>query len=189
MRLSSLSVAAVLLFSSIASGQHTPPSAPSTPPPSPPPSTTPSTPPPASTPSPAPSISTSATSNVSVSHSGASSPSPASVPENRVAPSPGPATSPVSVSAAPDFNSNKVAPVLRAPESAAQRVIPDEKISGGQKVVTARRIGENPPEKEHEPQPAQPDLRRRICDGGPCKEPQPWNTAERGSNSLSSYTA
>jgi hypothetical protein len=48
-------------------------------------------------------------------------------------------------------------------------VIPDQRIAGDDKIAPAERIGENPPEKEHEPKPGESNLRHWICEGGPCK--------------------
>ena len=172
MRLSSLSIAAVLLFSSIAFAQHHEGgSAPSAPPPSPPPAAAPSPapppPPPPPAPSPAPSFSNSAP---SVSHSSAPSSVPApSIPERHAAPTPSPSSGPVSGTVKSDSNPEPTAPVAHTPE--AERVIPAEKISGEDKIVSAPRVGEHPPEKDRETKPEDSVLRRRVCEGEACKEP------------------
>jgi hypothetical protein len=146
MRLSSLVVAAVMLFASAVFAQHSS-TTPSSPPPSPPPSAAPSTPPPAPAhgPEPSTSISTSSASSVpSVSHSSApSSPSPVSILESHVAPMPGSS---------------------------------DSHGSGNEgKIVASPRIGEAPPTKEtkeKDSKTSEADLRRRTCPDGPCQEPE-----------------
>jgi hypothetical protein len=177
MRLSSLSLAAVLLFSSIAFAQHHEAgSAPSAPPPSPPPAAAPSPapappPPPPPAPSPAPSFSPPAP---SVSHS-APSPAPApSIPESHVAPTPSPALGPspapgAASGAARSGPSSDKTPIAHTPEPG--RVVPAQKISGEDRVEAAPRIGEHPQEKDRLAKPADPDLRRRACEGEACKEP------------------
>ena len=127
MRLSGLSVVAVLLFTSSLLAQHTTSasSAPAT--------------------SPAPSISSNAASSASMSHASAPSPSPASAPVNHVSATPGP--SPSSAGAAR----------TSSPERASESV--------------ARRVDQNQPQKDHEAEPVDPDLRHRICEKGACKEP------------------
>ena len=169
MRLSSLCLTVVLLFSSGVFAQHHDSSAPSSPPPSPAPSAAPS---PAPTPAPSapPSISTSAapssSSSVSTWHSSApsSSPSP-STPAIHVPPSAGSATNQVG-----DSNISR-SPVAHAPASEPERVIPAQRLAAEDKIAPAARIGEDSPEKERELKPAEPDLRHRICGGGACKEP------------------
>lgn len=175
MRLSSLSVAAVLLLSSIAFAQHHDAgSAPSAPPPSPPPAAAPSPapappPPPPPAPSPAPSYSPPAP---SVSHS-APSPAP-SIPESHVAPAPSPSPGPSPApgagfgAARSESNSDKPAPVARTPEP--DRVGPAENISGENRVEAVPRVGEHLPEKDRTEKPAEPDLRRRACEGSECKD-------------------
>src|SRR5258708_10204747 len=166
MRLSGLSVAPILLLTSSLFGQHTP-SAP---------------PPPAPAPSVSSSSSSSTASSASATHysapspSPSSSPSPVSVPASHASASSSsspPAASHVSVSPSnSSMSSGKAPSPARSPESGSQRVISEEKIDGTEgRIVPAKRIGENPPEKEREAKPADPDLRRRICDNGPCKEP------------------
>ena len=178
MRLSSLSLAAILLLSSVVFAQHHEPSAPSSPPPSPPPSAAPS-PAPSPAPSAAPSASTnsaaSSSSSASVSHTSApSAPPPAtSAPQSHIAPSAAPVTSHVSTSISTESSVSRVAPAAHTPVSDMERVIPDTKIGGEGKIAPAPRIGENPPEKEREVRPGQSDLRRPICAGGACKEPAP----------------
>lgn len=178
MRLSVLALAAVLLIPTIVLAQHTA-SAPSAPPPSPPPSAAPSTPPPPPpappppSPPPAPPA-PSAAPSVSAPHISAPSiPSPPSVPESHVAPAPISSSSHASGSSAAEFNSGRPAPTTHAPDSDAQRIAPDQKISGENRIVAAPRIGEKPPEKEGEPKKHEPDWRRPICDKGDCKEPTP----------------
>jgi hypothetical protein len=162
MRLSGLSVVAVLLFTSSLLAQHTT----SAPAPSPAPSPVAS----ASAPSPAPSMSSSASSSASMSH--ASAPSPASAPESHVSASPNPVASHASVSASPSSVSSVAAAPVRTSESGARRVDSQEKLDGTEgKIVPARRIGDDPPEKDHEAKPADPDLRHRVCENGACKEP------------------
>jgi len=127
MRLSSLCLTAVLLFSSVVFAQHHDSSAPSNPPPSPAPSAAPS---PAPTPAPSapPSFSTSAapssSSSVSISHSSApsSSPSP-STSASQVPPSAASATNHLG-----DSNISRPA-VAHAPASEPERVIPAQKLA------------------------------------------------------------
>jgi hypothetical protein len=52
-----------------------------------------------------------------------------------------------------------------------ERVIPTQKVTAEDRIAPAARIGENSAEKEREAKPAEPDLRRRICEGAACKEP------------------
>ena len=165
MRLSSLSLAALLLSSSIVFAQHhesgSAPSAAPSPASSPAPS-----------PSPAPSTSTSSAS--SISHSNvSSSPAPASTPVSH---------SPTSVNSTPnqgsaprstESNSTRIMPGSHEAENNSHRVIPDQKISGSEKIISAPRIGETPLEKAHESKAGETDLRRRICENGSCKEPSP----------------
>jgi hypothetical protein len=51
-------------------------------------------------------------------------------------------------------------------------VASDKKIVAEEKIVPARRVGEDTPGKNHEAKTTDPDLRKRICDNGPCKEPE-----------------
>lgn len=167
MRLSGLSIAAVLLFSSIVVAQHHEAgSAPSSPAPSAAPST-------AASPSPStpPNISTSAPSTM-VSHSSSpSSQAPASVTESRVAPNSGSTVSHGSISPPAESRSGPTgASPTNGPGSDSARSIPDQKNSGETKIVSAPRIGQNSPEKEPEIKPGPPGLRHRICDNGPCRE-------------------
>ena len=174
MRLSSLSLATVLLFSSIVFAQHTS-SAPSSPPPSPAPSAAPApAPPPApapapsAPPSPAPSAAPSVAPSVNLPHTSApSAPPSVSAPAIHVAPGAGSSTNHVSGSTSAESSSSRVAPVAHEPES--QRVIPVQKVGGEDRIKPEPRIGENPPEQEREAKP-QPDLRHRVCLDGPCKE-------------------
>jgi hypothetical protein len=96
---------------------------------------------------------------------------PASIPETHVAPMTNTFSGQVSSSPRSEAGSERAAPVVHAPQS--ERVSPVQKIEGDSRVVSAPRIGENPPEKERALKPAEPDLRRRMCEGGPCKEPAP----------------
>lgn len=173
MRLSGLLLPAVLLLSSIAVAQHQSSSAPSAPPPSPPPSAAPAPAPTPAPPPPPPSPPPSAPAP-SVHISAPSAPTPVSVPESHMAPSPAPAPSPspshILVSTPTEVNGSSTAPVVHSPESDARHSIPDQKITGENRIVSAPRIGENPPEK---PKPPESDLRHRICPGGSCKEPEP----------------
>lgn len=148
MRQSSLSflpLAAILMISSSGLAQHHDAgAAPSAPPPSPPPSVAPAAPAPA--PSHTPSFTPSAPS-VSTAHTSTPSvPSAPSMPENHAAPAPHPAPTP------------------------SERISPTPKASGEEKIAPAPRIGENE-SKEKEAKPSEPDHRRKVCDGGPCKEP------------------
>ena len=165
MRLSSLSLAALLLSSSIVFAQHhesgSAPSASSSPASSPAPS-----------PSPAPSTASSSAS--SISHSNASSPpAPVTAPASHSPTSMSSSPSQGSAARSSESNSNRIMLGSHQVENDSHRVIPDQKISGSEKIVPALRIGEKPPEKTHESKPAEPDLRRRICENGPCKEPPP----------------
>ena len=186
MRLSSLVVAVILLSSSTVFAQHSSSSSPPSAPPSPPPSAAPS-PAPAPAPSPAPSVSSSASSSSSVSHSSApSSPSPSPSYTSSPSPSapavgghsadPTPAPSHVpnsSVSPTPSAGSMTSRPAAHLPESESGRVVLERKLPGDEgKMVPSPRIGTAP---EHGLKAAEPDLRRRICADGPCKEtpPQP----------------
>ena len=166
MRLSSLVFAAVLSFSSTVFAQR--PSS----------SSAPTSPPPAPAPTPAPSVSSSA----SPSHSSASSsPSPSASPSpspasssmgshSSAASTPAPSHVPSSVSPSPSAGSSS-RPTAHSPESEPGRVIPERKLPGDEgRIVPAQRIGSTPPPQQHEPKAAEPDLRRRICDNGPCKE-------------------
>ena len=175
MRLSSLVVASILLFSITAFAQHTSSSStPSSPPPAPAHSS------PAPAPSPPPSVSSSASSASSVTHSSApSSPSPTSSPSAA-----SPAASNHSSAGATQVPGSTAAPTSREPmashpaahppESEAVRAIPERKLPGDDsKIAPAQRIGGAP---EDEPKPAEPDLRRRICADGPCKETPPQPT-------------
>jgi hypothetical protein len=155
MRLSSLTVTAVLLFSSVVFAQHSQsstPSAPASPPPSAPPSTSssagasaasfhssaPSSPPPSGSSSPV-------SNSSSMSHSSSASSAPASA-----------------------LPSHSAAPPAR---SAGEEIKPEPRLAGTDgKIVPAPRIGEVP-DKEKEPKPLESDLRKPVCKDGPCKEP------------------
>jgi len=139
---------AFLLFSSIGFAQHHDSSAPSAPPPAPAPS-------------------------ASVTHSG---PPPSAPPApTRVETPVAPTVSPSSHSSAPAMSTDsaRVAPVVDSSDS--QRGVPQERITGDERISSVPRIGENPPEKAGEPKPRDPNLRRRISEGAVCKakEPEP----------------
>jgi len=163
MRLSSLVVAVVLLFSSAVFAQHS-----ST-------SSAPSSPPPAPAPSPSPSASSSTAS--SVSHTSApSSPSPASIPESPAAPIPSSSGSHASGPSSSDWSASRAASPMRSSEPNGGRVISGERLSGNEgRIVSSPRIGEAPlvKEKEKDSKTPESDLRRRICPNGLCKEPEP----------------
>jgi len=153
MRLSSLSLVAVLLFSSVVLAQHNA-SAPAAPAPSA------ASPPPPAAPSPAPSQPISHTSSPNT-------PTPVSVPEIHSVAAPRAST---------ESNTGRAVQATEAPQSDTQRdahgVVPDERISGESRIVSVPRIGENPPEnkdKEDEAQ-SESDLRQRTCPDGPCEE-------------------
>ncbi len=160
MRLSSLTFAAVLLFSSIAFAQHHETGSA--------PSPSPSSPTTAPAPSPAPGTSTSAP----VSHSSTVSvPGAVSVHESRITPSSGSTASHGSSPAPTEPRSGPTAATpTHAPRLDQGRVIPDQKISGETRIVSAPRIGQDLPEKAPVMKPGPPQLRHRICDTGPCKE-------------------
>lgn len=161
MRLSSFFLAAVLLFSSVAFAQHQAGSTPSAPAPSAAPSPAPA--------APTPAVSASAPSPT-VSHSSApSAPSAARMPESHAAPATGSTFSHVSGSTPAEAHSGG----NTAPKADPERIIPDQRISGESGIVSAPRIGEKQAYKERDVKPAQPDLRHRVCNGEPCKEPAP----------------
>lgn len=162
MRLSGLTLAVVLLFSSLSFAQH---SAATSPAPSPAPAAAPS---PAthSAPAAAPSAASSAP---SVSHTSMpSAPASASMPVSHSAPvvNSSPA---MSNSRSVESNAVRTAPAAHAPEP--ERVRPSQKISDEGRVVPALRIGEKPPERAPEKNPPESNLRRPICQGENCKEP------------------
>jgi len=170
MRLSSLGcglgLAAVLLFSSTVFAQHHEASAPSSLPPSPAPSAAPSpAPAPVPSPAPAPATAPSAPASVSFSHSETSAPVSARAPESH-AESGGSAGNHESGSALTQSISGGATPT-----STAERVIPANKIRNDDRLAPTPRIGESASEKERNPKPGEPDLRRRICVGNDCKEP------------------
>lgn len=153
MRLSSLSFSAVLLLSSIVFAQHSG-SAPAAP-----------------APSAAPGVSSSAP-NVGVFHTSAPNP-PANVnvPESRVAPSSGSTVSRGSISSPAESRSGLTATApMHDPRSDPGRLIPDQKVPGESKIVSAPRIWQYSPGKEPEMKPGPPGLRHRICGNEPCKE-------------------
>jgi hypothetical protein len=164
MRLSGFCLAASLLFSSMAFAQHHDPGAPpSSPAPSASaaPSAAPSThssPPPS-----APSIPTSAPSMSTTHNNAPSAPAPVSIPQSHTAPSASRLQDSVTSTA------SHPAAEQKSP-SHGEEVVPEQKVAGENKIVPDRRVGENPPVKG---KPVESDLRRRVCDGGPCKESLP----------------
>ena len=191
MRLSSLVVAVILLFSSVVFAQHSSSSsAPSAAPSSPTPSAAPGSPSPAPAPAPSPSPSgaPSAASSAGAAHySTPSSPTPVSIPESHAATitsspgshEPGPSS--------PDGSAGKATPPAREANS-----------SNEGRIVGSPRIGETPlqrekekggklPEsdlrrrKEPEPAPGEADLRRRVCANGPCACPAGQSAGKSGS--------
>ena len=167
MRLSSLSFPAVLLLSSIVFAQHS-----GTPPAAPPPSSTPS--------------GSSSAPSVAASHSSApSTPANANVPESRVAPSSGSAVSRGSISPPTESRSGLSATApTNEPGANPGRLIPDPKVPGERRIVSAPLIGQDSPEKEPEIKPGPPELRHRICDNGPCKEKEAEWKAEPPTSDL-----
>lgn len=177
---SRLGLAAVLLISSTVLAQRHEPSAPSNPPPSPPPqSAAPSqSTAPAPTPAPAASAAQSPASSASASRgSDSSAPAQVRTPENHVEPSTVQSVVHTSGSTFTQSVPAATAPAGREPAPGAERVVPEERIASQEKIAPAARIGENPPEKGTAKQ-AESDLRHRICEGGPCKEPVPKPAAE-----------
>ncbi len=173
MRLSSLSVVALLLLSSLSFGQHHDSASPSPPPPSPPPSAPVHVSSPAPAPSPAPSFSptpapapsfTPSPAPASTVHSEPSSPPATRAPESHIAPSTIPSNS-----TSQQTNPGKSV-VSHSPETNTERVIPEQRIIGEKPITGVPRIGENPPVRVR---PAEPDLRKHICVEGPCTEPAP----------------
>ena len=187
MRLSSLLVAVVLLFSSAVFAQHSSTSgAPSSPTPSPAPAAAPSSPPPAHAASPSPTPSSSPTSSASPSasafhNSAPSSPGTASTPATHSAATTNTSPSHASGSSSSDWSTGKTASPTHSSDSAPGRVIPREKLSGNEgRIASSPRIGDSALAKEKERDLAkekdrkvpEPDLRRRICANGACKEPE-----------------
>ena len=166
MRLSSLSFPAVLLLSSLVFAQHSG-SAPAAP-----------------SPSPAPGVSSSAPS-VGVSHTSApSTPANANLPESRVSPSSGSTVSRGLISSPTESRSGLTATTsTHEPRSDPGRLIPDPKVPGESKIVSAPRIGQDSPDKGPEMKPGPPELRRRICDNGLCKDKEnEWKAKPPGSD-------
>jgi hypothetical protein len=169
MRLSSLSIAAILLFSSIVLAQHHEPgTAPSAPPPSPASGPAPSAPAAAPAPSPTASIANGAP-NAAVSHASAPSvPPPTSVP---VAPGSGSTGTHGTISPPTESRSFPTATSpAHEPRSDPGRLTPDQRVPAESKIVSAPRIGQYSPGKEPEMKPGPPGLRHRICGNEPCKE-------------------
>jgi hypothetical protein len=164
MRISGLTLAAIVLLSSVSFAQH---GAPSSPPP--PPSTAP-TPAPSPAPTPAPPPAPSPAPSATVVHSAPSSPAPASIPASHIAPVVSAVPSPVSSPRSTESNEARTAPVVHNPESDSGRVMPQQKVSDEGKITPALRIGEKPPEKDREGKPAESNLRRPICNGENCQE-------------------
>jgi hypothetical protein len=165
MRLSSLSSAAVLLLSSVAFAQHQASATPSSPPPAAPAATAP-------TPVPATSAPATSSPNTGGSHSEPSAPVSTRAPEVNVAPA-APSASHGSPSTFTSSSSGESAPVAHTTTSGAERVVPEAKITGEDKIAPVARIGQDPAGNGHEAKPPESDLRHRVCDGGPCKEPAP----------------
>ncbi len=164
MRPSSICLAAVLLFSSVTFAQHQNSStAPSTPAPAPSPA-------PAmhSAPSaPAPSSMTSAPS-ASPSHTFTpSAPSASSAPAVHVAPTVSSSGGSVRETAPAMSKGNSTESVTRAKGPATTPATEPAK------AVSGLRLGESQSEKGQEAKPVESDLRKRICEGGPCKESAP----------------
>jgi hypothetical protein len=159
MRHSGLSLAAILLLASITIAQHTGGTAAPQP-------STPAAPPPSSPTTFSTSSATSSASGSMVSHS---SPSPpANAPEIHTASSPVAPAAHVTSGIAPGTDSPRSAPTAHIQTSETGHIVPNEKISSERKIVSAPRVGENPPETKTEAKPA-PDLRRRVCAEGDCK--------------------
>jgi len=186
MRLSSLSLAAILLFSSVVFAQHHETgTAPSAPPPSPAsgtaassaPNPTPSALTATPAPSPAPSIATGAT-NTAVSHASAPTvPASTSVP---VTPGSGSTGSHGTISPPTESRSVPTATSpAHEPRADPGRLIPHQKVAGEKKIGSAPRIGQNSPGKGWKADPPRTDLRRGVCVTGPCPC-APWQTAGKG---------
>jgi len=163
MRLSSLTLAVVLLLSSFSFAQH---GAPSSPAPSPAPVAAPAPPPPPPPPPPAPAPSP-APAPPSVSHTSMPSAPAPSIPVTHIAPIVNSSSAP-SAPRAPESNSVRPAPVGHNPE--AGRVTSEQKVSEEGRIVPALRVGEKPPEREPEKKLPESNLRRPICHGENCQE-------------------
>jgi hypothetical protein len=185
MRFSSVVVALSLLFSSAVFAQHSSTSSA----PSSPPAAAPSSPPPAPAPSPSPTFSPSSSSSSSSSgssfHTAASSPSQTSVPSGGS--SFGGSSVSSHVSSAPSSTSESSVSRSTAQPSTSgtsgttsERIRPESKISGEEKIVPASRIGEKPVVKEshQEERSAESDLRRPVCKDGPCEKIPPKKPLE-----------
>ena len=173
-----LTLAVILLLSSLSFAQHGGSSSPA---PSPAPAAAPApAPAPAASPVPAASsAASSAAASSSASHSSPPSP-PSAPPPSASFPShsapvmnSSPAASP---SRSVDPNSARTAPAAHTPDSNSQRVMPVERISDEGKIVPSARIGEKPDEKLVEKKDggeksAAPDFKRPVCHGDDCKEP------------------
>jgi hypothetical protein len=178
MKLSRLIVATLLLFPSLLLAQHASGSGPtpSSPPPPPPSTSSPSTSSPStssaassphisppSTPSPGPSPSAGSSAASMSSHPSPSPTQPAShVPNSVPAPTPG----------AGSMTSRLP---VNPPEREPGHVIPERKQPGDEGKIIPRAPSVNPPQSEAES--ARTDMRRRICDNGPCKEVPPQPTS------------
>ena len=171
MRLSGLFLAAVLLISSVAFAQHhDAPGAPSTPPPSPPPAAAPAPPAPSSPPSPTPpaptlTFSTSSQPAAPVHVSEPSAPVQGNFSTPHVSPGVSPAPTPDRSPGRADFNTTRTA---EPSNSSTQGIVSSDRISGENGISSAPRIGETPVDREHEPKPPEPDLKRRVCLDGNC---------------------
>ncbi|SRR5579871_465029 len=153
MRLSTVCLLYVLLFSSVAFAQHhdssPPPSAPAASP----------------APSPAPSFSPPPSSAPSISHSEPSAPASVSAPVIHSAPEPGPSPNPMhSAMPASDttFNSVRNAPESKPQSDTAKDVTP--KAPATNKITSDDRPVETPALKK----PAESDIRHPVCFGGKC---------------------
>lgn len=156
MRLSTVSVLAVLLVSSVAVAQHHETgSAPSAPSPSP-------------APSPAPSFSPPAPSAPSISHSAPSAPSPSGAPVFHSAPAPSPSPNPMHSSMpsnSTSSNSARSAPESKPRSDATGNI--SSKSPTANKIESDDRASQSPAMKR----PAESDLRHRICAEGKCPDP------------------
>ena len=183
MRFSSVVIGLVLLFSSAVFAQHSSTnSAPSSPP-----AAAPSGPPPAPAASPSPSFtprsSSSSSSSASSFHTAPSSPSPMTAPSFNSSGSVSSHVSSAPSSSTAESSASRSATqpsTAGTPGSTSERIHPESKISGEEKIVPASRIGGKPvvKEKHQEERSAESDLRRPICKDAPCKEGTPKQPAE-----------
>ncbi len=75
----------------------------------------------------------------------------------------------------PAARTNQISSAERVSDSATSRVTPAEKVSSGDKITSAPRIGEPAPEKDPNAK-SESDLRHRVCEGADCKN-NPKRTA------------